>query len=65
MQLQIIADDKNGSSAIIYSTTGPAQNLAAGEQTTLTVTVTYDEETAEVPEVKTKTIIGIIEYVQE
>ena len=59
------ADDKNGSSAIIYSTTDPAQNLAAGAQTTLTVTVTYDEETTEVPEIKTKTIIGIIEYVQE
>ena len=59
------ADEENGSPAIIYTNTTPDESLAAGEQTTLTVTVTYDENTKEVPSIKTKTITGIIEYVQE
>ncbi len=59
------SDEVTGSSAIIYTNTDPSQTLNAGEQTTLTVTVTYDENTTEVPEIKTKSIIGIIEYVQK
>lgn len=59
------ADEENGSPAIIYTNTKPADELNAGDETTLTVTVSYDEETVEVPSVKTKTITGIIEYVQK
>ena len=58
-------DTENGSSAINYETTQPALSLPAGQETTFTVTVNYDEETVEVPEIKTKTITGIIEYEQE
>ena len=58
-------DDKEGSPAISYETTSPATSLGAGEQTTFTVKVTYNAETTEVPSVKTKTITGIIEYVQD
>ncbi len=58
-------DEENGSSAIIYTTTEPAQDLNAGEETTFTVTVSYDPKATKVPEIKTKTITGIIEYVQK
>ncbi len=58
-------DNENGSPAISYETTTPATNLGAGEQTTFTVKVTYNAETTEIPSVKTKTITGIIEYVQD
>ncbi len=60
-----LADEANGSPAIKYYTTNLAADLLAGETTTLTVTVKYDESFTEVPEVKTKTITGIINYVQE
>ena len=59
------SDEEHGSSAIIYSNTSPSQTLLAGQETTFTVTVTYDESVTEVPEIKTKSIIGIIEYVQK
>ena len=58
-------DNENGSPAILYSNTSPADTLNAGDQTTLTVTVTYDEDTEEVPEITTKTITGVIDYVQK
>ncbi len=57
--------EEGGSPAISYTTTDPTTSLGAGEQTTFTVKVVYNEGTTEVPEVKTKTITGIIEYVQE
>ena len=58
-------DNENGSPAIIYSTTDPSETLDSGDETTFTITVTYDENYTEVPEVKTKQITGIIEYVQK
>ncbi len=58
-------DDENGSPAINYTTTEPSKILNAGERTTFTVTVEYDLETTEIPSIKTKTITGIIEYVQK
>ena len=59
------ADEENGSPAIKYETTEPAQTLNSGETTTFTVTVMYDETIQQVPEVTTKTITGIIEYIQK
>lgn len=59
------ADEENGSPAIKYETTQPEQTLNSGETTTFTVTVIYDENTEQVPEITTKTITGIIEYVQK
>ena len=55
----------NGSPAIIYTNTEPISPLPAGQETTFTVTVSYDEEATEIPEITTKTITGIIEYEQE
>lgn len=56
---------ENGSPAIIYTTTDPAQELAAGGTTTFTVTATFDPSVTAEPEVKTKSITGVIEYVQK
>ena len=60
-----MSDEKNGSEAIKYSTTELAETLAAGEETKLEVTVTYVPGTTEIPQIKTKTITGFIEYVQQ
>ena len=59
------SDEESGSPAIKYETTEPAKILNSGDTTTFTVTVIYDENIEEVPEVTTKTITGIIEYVQK
>ncbi len=58
-------DDKNGSPAIIYTIKEPAMELKAGEQTTLLINVVYDENTTEMPEIRVKTITGIVEYDQK
>ena len=60
-----LADEVNGSPAIKYSTTNLAADLLAGESTTLTVKIKYDDSYTEIPSIKTKSIIGIINYVQE
>ncbi len=61
----IFKEDEKGSPAIVYTTTELDSVLKAGEQTTLTVKVMYDSNYTEVPSVKTKSITGIIEYVQK
>ena len=58
------SNDETGSPAIIYYYSNPADMLAAGDSTTLYVTVEYDSNYAGVPEIKTKTITGTINYAQ-
>ncbi len=58
-------DDVNGSPAISYEITELANVLSAGEKTNFSVKVKYDKNTTELPSVKTKTITGIVEYVQK
>ena len=58
-------DDEKGSPAITYIATKPSDSLKAGETTTVTITVTYNADITEVPSITTKTITGIIEYVQD
>ncbi len=58
-------DNEMGSPAIDYTYDNPATTLAAGATTTFTVTATYDASVTEVPEVKTRTITGTINYIQE
>lgn len=58
-------EQTNGSPAIIYETTNPASELPASGSTTFTVTATFDPNATAEPEVKTKTITGIIEYSQK
>ena len=57
--------EESGSPAIIYKTSEPETLLPAGHQTSFLVMVRYDEDYTEVPEIKTKSITGIIEYVQQ
>ncbi len=61
----IFQEQSDGSPAINYVTTEVAHELKAGEQTTFTVKVEYIKDTTEVPSVKTRTITGIVEYVQK
>lgn len=64
-EVVFLSDEVNGSPAIIYSTTNLSDTLSAGETTTLTVKVRYDPNCSEVPSIKTKTITGIIKYIQK
>lgn len=57
-------EQTDGSTAIIYTTSDPSATLAAGAETTFTVTATYDSTVTEVPTVTSKTITGVIDYVQ-
>lgn len=57
-------EQADGSPAITYAWTSPGETLKAGTSTTFTVTVEYDPEYEEVPEVKVKTITGVVEYIQ-
>lgn len=57
--------EENASKEIGYMVTAPADFLKAGEQTTFTITAIYDPDATEVPDIKTKSITGTIEYVQE
>ena len=61
----IFKSDENGSEEINYTTTNLASTLNAGELTTVEITVTYKSTAEEIPEVKTKTITGIIKYAQK
>lgn len=54
-----------GTSAINYTTSSLKNELNAKETTTFTVTITYLKEIEEVPEIKTKSYTGVIEYVQK
>ena len=57
----------DGSDAIIYTVKSqPSANdvLKAGDSTTVVIEAKYDEAVNSVPEVKTKTFTGVLEYVQ-
>ncbi len=59
-------DEINGSKAISYETTALSNILKSGDKTSFNITVTYDKDiNLEPNDSKTKTITGIIEYVQE
>ena len=57
--------DESGSPAIIYTVSDLPTSLPAGEQTAFFVKVMYDENTTEMPSITSRTITGVIEYVQE
>lgn len=59
------SDEENGSPAIKYVTTDPGNELNSGDETTFKVTVMYDKNFTEVPSIKTKTITGVIDYIQK
>ena len=57
--------EETGSPAIVYTVSEPAETLPAGGFAYYMVQVMYSEDTTQMPEVKTKTITGVIEYSQE
>ena len=61
----VFIEEIEGSDAISYTLTKPDDELKSGQTTTFTITVTYKLSTTEMPETKTKSITGTIEYVQE
>ena len=63
--MAFIPDDMNGSPAIQFEIIGPDKDLPGGATTTLEVAATYLKDVTEVPEIKTKTLMGIIEYEQK
>lgn len=58
-------DLSNSAAEISYTYTEPAKILNAGRLTTFNVDVLYNEDTTEVPLIKTKKIIGYFEYDQK
>ena len=61
----VFKEDDNGSPAISYKTTELDHELKAGEETSFSVRILYDPKCTEEPAIKTKSIMGIIEYVQK
>lgn len=58
-------EDEDGPDAIVYKISDPIDVLEAGNIAVVLVHVGYDENAVEVPEKTTKSITGIIEYVQK
>ncbi len=61
----VFLEQLNGSEAINFVTTDLKHELKAGDQTTFSVIAEYITTSTEVPSVKSKTLTGIVEYVQE
>ncbi len=59
-----LTPDENGSPAIVYTNTEPEPLLKAGATTGFLIKVAYDENTTEMPSIKSKTITGVVEYIQ-
>ena len=60
-----LTPDENGSPAITYTNTEPETLLKAGKTTGFLVKVAFDENTTQMPSIKSKTITGVVEYVQK
>ncbi len=60
-----LTPDENGSPAITYTHTEPETLLEAGKTTGFLIKVAYDENTTEMPSIKSRTITGIVKYVQK
>ena len=60
-----LTPDENGSPAIIYTNTEPEPLLKAGGTTCFLIKVAYDENTTQMPSIKSKTITGVVKYVQK
>ena len=65
LEYAIFTPQEEGSSAIGFSAGMPSRELTAGEETSFTVQINYKDFTEEMPEIKTQTLTGFVEYVQE
>ena len=65
LQTIIFTEEIDGIEEINYTTSELKKDLNVGDSTTFNVIVTYVKNTKSVPDVKTKTLTGIIQYVQK
>ncbi len=65
LQTILFTEEIGGIEEINYTTSELKQELNAGESTTFNIMVTYVKNTESIPSVKTKTLTGLIQYVQK
>ena len=65
LQTIIFTEEIDGIEEINYTTSELKKDLNAGDSTTFNIIVTYVKNSESVPDVKTKTLTGIIQYVQK
>ena len=65
LQTIIFTEEIDGIEEINYTTSELKKDLNVGDSTTFNIMVTYVKNTKSIPDVKTKTLMGIIEYVQK
>ncbi len=65
LQTIVFTEEFDGIEEINYTTSELKKDLNAGDSTTFNIIVTYVEDTENIPSVKTKTLVGIIQYVQK
>ncbi len=65
LQTIIFTEEIDGIEEINYTTSELKKDLNVGDSTTFNIIITYVKNTEKVPDVKTKTLMGIIQYVQK
>ena len=65
LQTIIFTEEIDGIEEINYTTSEVKKELNVGDSTTFKIMVTYVKSTESIPDVKTKTLVGIIQYVQK
>ena len=65
LQTIIFTEEIDGIEEINYTTSELKKDLNVGDSTTFNIIVTYVKNTEKIPDVKTKTLTGIIQYVQK
>ncbi len=65
LQTIIFTEEIDGIEEINYTTSELKKDLNVGDSTTFNIIVTYVKNTNKIPDVKTKTLMGIIQYVQK
>ncbi len=65
LQTIIFTEEIDGIEEINYTTSELKKDLNVGDKTTFNIMVTYVKASESIPDVKTKTLTGIIQYVQK
>ena len=65
LQTVIFTEEIDGIKEINYTTSELKKDLDVGDSTTFNIMITYVKSSESVPDVKTKTLMGIIQYVQK
>ena len=65
LQTIIFTEEIDGIEEINYTTSELKKDLNVGDSTTFNIMVTYVKNAEKIPDVKTKTLMGIIQYVQK